>query len=245
MVDYLPRTAWRARPARGVTKLVASQVKGVALHWPGMQKPLRTQEQVASALRGWQDWHMDGRGWSDIAYQVAVDQAGRAWILRGLNVRSGANGDGTVNRSHGAILLVLAPGEKPSLMMGSTVRAVVADFRKWFPAGKAVVGHRDVRAAGTDCPGPLAYAAIKAGFFTPGTVTAPPSTGGNSMANFTEADVKRIVKEAVGETNAGLYNLKQNGTAAKNHQEIEGLLRGIDGKLGALVTAVNRLADKP
>ncbi|HEY9418130.1 MAG TPA: hypothetical protein VIQ30_25500, partial [Pseudonocardia sp.] len=85
MVTYLPRSAWDARAPRGSSPLIASEVDGAALHWPGMAKPISSQDAVASALRGWQDYHMDGRGWSDIAYQVAVDQAGRAWTLRGLS----------------------------------------------------------------------------------------------------------------------------------------------------------------
>src|SRR3546814_3799681 len=119
MVDYLSRSAWGPRPARGSTPLVGSEVDGTALHWPGMTKPINAigdagKARVASALRGWQDYHMDVRGWSDIAYQVAVDQAGRAWVLRGLSIRSAANGDADVNRRYGALLLILAPGEQPT-----------------------------------------------------------------------------------------------------------------------------------
>jgi hypothetical protein len=241
-VHYLSREYWRARPARGSTGLVRAEVRGTALHWPGMQNPLKTDAQVASALRGWQDWHMDGRGWSDIAYQVAVDQAGRAWTLRGINVRSGANGDGTVNRQYGAILLVLAPGEKPSLLMGHTVRGVIADFRRWYPAGKAIVGHKDVREHGTDCPGPLAYAGIKSGFFTPGTI-APPSTEGNSMANFTEADLKRIVREVVkDELN------KQDGDLWANDKgtgkvEVIGRLERMEAAQGRIEASLADLAE--
>jgi len=173
MVTYLPRTAWGARPARGSTPLVAAEVDGVALHWPGMAKPLTTQEAVAAALRGWQDYHMDVRGWSDIAYQVAVDQAGRAWTLRGLPTRSAANGDADVNRRYGALLLVLAPGEQPSAAMKATTRGVVADFRRSYPNGTAIQPHSAVRPAGTDCPGDAARAAIARGDFTP---TSPEGT---------------------------------------------------------------------
>lgn len=179
MVTYLPRSAWGARASRGATALVASQVDGCALHWPGMAKPIDAtgdigKRRVASALRGWQNYHMDVRGWSDIAYQIAVDQAGRAWTLRGLNIRSGANGNADVNLRYGAVLLVLAPGEKPSAAMVATTKAVLADFKKRFAGARAKpYGHRDVRPAGTDCPGPLAYAAIQAGTFTPGAATPP------------------------------------------------------------------------
>ena len=167
MVTYLPRSAWGARPPTGTRPLVASEVDGIALHWPGMTSPIHDQAKVAAALRGWQDYHMDVRGWSDIAYQVAVDQAGRAWILRGLTTRSAANGDADVNSRYGALLLVLAPGETPSDAMEATVRGVIADFRRHFPAGTAIKPHSAVRPAGTDCPGDAARAAITRGDFTP------------------------------------------------------------------------------
>lgn len=174
MVDYLPRSAWGARaPNGGPGPLTKSRVRGVAFHWPGTAShtPITSKTAVASALRGWQDWHMDGRGWSDIAYQVAVDQAGRAWILRGLAIQSGANGGTEVNEEYGAILLTLVQGEKPTEAMKATARAVVEDFRALFPGGTAVVGHGDIRPDGTDCPGPAARAALEAGELTPGHTT--------------------------------------------------------------------------
>jgi hypothetical protein len=140
------------------------------IHWPGTgsTKVIHTQAAVASALRGWQDYHMDTRGWSDIAYQVAVDQSGRAWTLRGLRTQSGANGDNDVNERYGAILLVLVTGEQPSAAMKATTRAVIADFRKLYPRGTAIRPHSAVRPEPTDCPGDPARAAIARGDFTPG-----------------------------------------------------------------------------
>lgn len=176
MVEYLPRSAWNARPANpGPGALVPDRVDGLAFHWPGTTShtPITSQAAVASALRGWQNDHIDSRGWSDIAYQVAIDQAGRAWTLRGLVTQSGANGDRDVNERFGAVLLVLVQGEEPTDAMKATARAVVDDFRRLYPHGTKIVGHRDVRPEPTDCPGPAAYAALKAGDFTPGTQTTP------------------------------------------------------------------------
>ena len=170
MVDYLPRSAWGARAAKsGPGSLTVSRVVGAVIHWPGSSSPtpITSQAAVASALRGWQAYHMDTRGWSDIAYQVAVDQAGRAWTLRGLRTQSGANGNNELNEEYGAILLVLIAGEQPSAAMKATVRGVVADFRKIYPKGFAIRPHSAVRPAGTDCPGPAARAAITRGDFTP------------------------------------------------------------------------------
>lgn len=176
MVDYLPRTEWGARPANGGPgSLTVSRVKGVAIHWPGTSSKtsIRTKAAVASALRGWQAYHMDSRGWSDIAYQVAVDQEGRVWTLRGLRTQSGANGNNDLNEDYGAILLVLIAGEQPTAAMKASVRAVIADFRKLYPNGTRTVPHSAIRPDGTDCPGPAARAAIANGDFTPKATPTP------------------------------------------------------------------------
>jgi hypothetical protein len=110
---------------------------------------------------------MDGRGWSDIAYQEAVDQAGDYWILRGLGTRSAANGDTDVNTRFGALLLILAPGEKPSPAMIRTVRKRVAAHRRRFPRSRRLVGHGEIRPEPTACPGPAAQRLIESGAFEP------------------------------------------------------------------------------
>lgn len=170
MVDYLPRSAWGARPPTpGPGDLTRSRVAGVAIHWPGTKRtePFETRAEVAAALRGWQAFHMDTKGWSDIAYQVAVDQAGRAWTLRGLSTQSGANGDVDVNERYGAILLILVAGEEPSAAMKATVRDVVADYRTLYLNCVSIRPHSAIRPDPTDCPGPAARAAIARGDFTP------------------------------------------------------------------------------
>lgn len=180
MVTYLPRSAWGARPARGANSLVPSEVENTAFHWPGMSVKIDAagdigKRRVASALRSWQAYHMDVKKWSDIAYQMAVDQAGRVWTLRGINVRSGANGDGTVNRKYGAILLVLGPGEKPSAAMVASSRALVADYRKRYAKMPVKpTTHSAVRPAGTDCPGSAARAMINGGQFNALVAAKPP-----------------------------------------------------------------------
>lgn len=170
MVEYLPRSAWGARPPNGGPgNLTVSRVAGAVIHWPGTGSTtgIHSKAAVASALRGWQAFHMDSRGWSDIAYQVAVDQAGRAWTLRGLRTQSGANGNADLNERYGAILLILVTGEQPTAAMKATTRGVIADFRRIYPRGTAIRPHSAVRPAGTDCPGPAARAAISRGDFTP------------------------------------------------------------------------------
>lgn len=185
MVDYLPRTAWNARPANpGPGDLTVSRVEGAVIHWPGMGTARKaTQAEVASALRGWQNYHMDDRGWSDIAYQVAVDQAGRAWTLRGLRTQSGANGNNAANEDYGAILLVVGTGEQPSPELIATTREVIRDFRVTYPNGTKIRPHSAVRVEytgdGTDCPGDIVRGLISDRAFEP-TTTKPED---DDMAN--------------------------------------------------------------
>lgn len=162
------RADWHARPAgAGPGPLAARNVIGLVFHWPAMTKPVRGVKAVAAALRAWQDYHMDDRGWSDIAYQEAYDQDGNVWILRGLDTQSAANGNEDVNDDYGAVLLILAPGEEPTAAMLTTVRKRVAEHRRLFPNSHQLLGHNQVRPEPTQCPGPIVQALIDAGELEP------------------------------------------------------------------------------
>lgn len=159
------RRDWGAQPATaGPGLLDPAEVEGIALHWPGMKTPRRGFEAVALALRAWQRYHMS-KGWSDIAYQEAVDQDGHVYMLRGLTVQSGANGDTDPNERFGALLLVLAPDEEPTPAMLETARWRIAQHRNAFPRSDRVVGHADIRPEPTACPGPITMRLIRAGAF--------------------------------------------------------------------------------
>lgn len=166
-MNHFSRDDWEARPYEAHYPLDRDQVRGIALHWPAMTKPLRDVAAVKAALRSWQAYHMDTRGWSDIAYQVAIDQAGNTYRLRGLKFRSGANGDTVTNLEYGALLLVVAEGEKPSETLVKAVRSRVAAHRRLFPRSRLIVGHGQIRPEPTACPGPAIQRLIDAGHFDP------------------------------------------------------------------------------
>lgn len=174
-MTYYTREEWAARDASGGPgPLDVEQVEGIALHWPAMQRPLKFVEEIKAALRGWQNYHMDDRGWSDIGYQEAVDQLGNAYGLRGLRTQSGANGDRDVNERFGALLLILAPGEKPSDAMVKTVRARIARHRELFPRSELIVGHDEIRPEATACPGPIVIQGIDDDLFEPNPAEPSP-----------------------------------------------------------------------
>lgn len=163
------REDWQARPPRATYDMDPSEVVGVALHWPAMSRPLGNVERVMSALRSWQNYHMDQLDWSDIAYQLAFDQAGNVYRLRGIRHRSGANGDTHVNERFGAFLLVLAPGEQPTPAMLRRVRRYIKVYRRIFPRATRIVGHNDIRPEPTACPGPIVSRLIDTDAFRPPT----------------------------------------------------------------------------
>lgn len=196
MTEFLPRSAWTSDPKPpGATLLVAGQVEGFAVHWPGDPGSISADRaSVVRRLQGELKYHTDpapaGRGWSDIAYQVAIDQAGRVWELRGVDRRSAANGDTEVNQRFGAATCLVGADDVPTPALLQAVR----DFRTkvWlpkFPHATKVVCHSDIRPGGTaaqpstDCPGGRLRAQVRAGTFT--------STGDIDMA-ITDAELDKI-----------------------------------------------------
>jgi len=170
----LPRAAWDAAPPAARSLPMAQAVRGVAIHWPATSTPIR---HVPSALRGYQTFHMRTRGWTDIAYQVAVDQDGALWELRGFGARSAANGNAVLNASYGAVLALLAEREEPSPAMLAGLRAAVAEWRRLHPhpSARAVVTHAEIRPAGTECPGPILSRLVAARALEPSAAAPSPA----------------------------------------------------------------------
>jgi hypothetical protein len=227
MVSYVSRAQWGARKAKAAYSLVPSQVKNTAFHYPGTANPINAVgdagfRRVCSALRGWQAYHMDTRGWSDIAYCIAIDQVGRAYTLRGINIRSAANGGTQANLEYGAILLVLGNNEAPSAAMKATARAVVQDYRVRFSRiPQRPTWHGAIRPGGTasdpstDCPGKLTIAQIKAGEFDAASTPVQPPKDWFDMATLAdlEAALKNVVPAIVAdELNKQDRDLWINGT---------------------------------
>lgn len=166
-MTYFRRGAWGARPVPHGTRMDTRRVEGIALHWPGDDVRRESVPEVMAALRAWQRQHIDVNGWRDIAYQEAVDQAGNVYRLRGFAYESAANGDTDTNDRFGALLLVLAIGERPSPQMMSGARRAIRRHQARHERSSLVVPHSAIRPAGTQCPGDLVRQLIKAGEFDP------------------------------------------------------------------------------
>ena len=148
----LPRSRWTGTKSNAPAAR-AAQIEGVALHYPGSPGTIgrESEAQTAKRLEGYRRQHVNVNGWKDIAYNVAVDQHGNIWTLRGVSKQSGANGTTAGNRAYGAILLLVGNDEQPSPAM---VAAVQYAARLWDVRYKGV---KYMRPHGyfvqTACPG--------------------------------------------------------------------------------------------
>ncbi len=176
MTEFLPRSAWTSDPSPGgVATFVASQVEGLAVHWPGGSGSVPTSKAATiRILQGELDYHTKVKGWSDIAYNFAVDQEGRVWELRGMRHRSAANGDTDVNTRFVAVTCLIGPRDIPSAKLLQAVRDLRKKMLATYPKATKVVPHSAIRPSPTDCPGDALRAHIADGTFTRSTDVVTP-----------------------------------------------------------------------
>lgn len=129
--------------------------QGVAVHWPGGDKlTIRTHADCLHYLAAWERFHVEGRGWSALAYNQAACRHGYLIEGRGVDAQSGANGNQAANDVYGSVLAILGPGERSTWRLRRAIRAARRDQAR----GKPLTTHDRVRRAfglgGTDCPGP-------------------------------------------------------------------------------------------
>lgn len=140
----------------------------MAVHYTGSKSPLGSTASLALSSRRLEDersYHVNGHGWTDIAYLAAADVEGRVFDCRGIEYRCAANGDQAVNTLYGAFTFLLGVGDQPT-------PAMVEAFRVWrnevwlkrWPHATKVVGHRDLYS--TECPGDPLYALVRSGALT-------------------------------------------------------------------------------
>ena len=147
----IPRSRWTATKSTAPAAR-GDSIIGVALHYPGTPGTIGTESEAKTAARleGYRRQHVNANGWKDIAYNVAVDQRGNVWTLRGVSRQSGANGTSAANRSHGAILLLVGNSEEPSAAMIDAVHYAV---RLWDARYGVSVIRPHGYFVGTACPG--------------------------------------------------------------------------------------------
>lgn len=152
MIDILEQGAWGALPPRKTSNLRGFS-EGWIAHWPGVVYKNKTTPEI---LRSIQKFHMTDRGWLNISYSFAVDQAGSAWTLRGWGIEGGhtagkAPNGHRYNQYSMAILFLYGPGEDVSSEMIEAAEGILAvGESKGYPSG-LVRPHCTM--SRTECPG--------------------------------------------------------------------------------------------
>ncbi|MBB0228507.1 LysM peptidoglycan-binding domain-containing protein, partial [Streptomyces calidiresistens] len=174
-MDLVSRSGWGARPFRtpaGATPYGRARL-GVKVHYLGSAYSDRPHTQCPGYIRSVQAQHMDGNGWSDIAYSFVVCTHGTVYEGRGLERRNAANGNTSLNDAHYAVCALLGASgltEPPDAQLHG-MRDAIEHCRARGPAGGEISRHADGFA--TACPGPALTSWVRAG--------APrPSSGGPS-----------------------------------------------------------------
>ena len=83
----ISRDGWDARPPKKpFSTLKPARVQGIVLHHSGV----KDGPKGLAALKAYERFHMDSRGWNAIAYNWLVDEEGVIYAGRGPGVISGA-----------------------------------------------------------------------------------------------------------------------------------------------------------
>lgn len=198
----LPRSAWTDTAPGFSRALSASQVTGIVIHYPGDAAVTRkglSQTRNGALLRGYRRYHLTGRGWPDIGYCYAVDQAGTCWTLAGNRVaaHSATEADPTANHTNIGVLFIVGNNEAPTPEAVQAFRELRAHLLKTFPRATRLRGHRQVTGASTSCPGNALINLINSGALTSSPpAPAPTPKEDDDMAKVTDQQLEDLLSGA-------------------------------------------------
>lgn len=116
------------------------------------------------AVRNIQNYHMDSKGWKDIAYDVLCCPHGNTYQGRIDTINgTGANGTKTSNASHMAVMALIGEGETPTPALYAAVKEGI-NLCQARGAGSEITGHNTFEK--TACPGQALLSWIKEGMPT-------------------------------------------------------------------------------
>ena len=180
---YYSRGSWTSAGKGGtVLKGTGRTMTTIYIHYPGSGGTIgkASVASTKSRLEGYRRQHRNGNGWADIAYNVAVDQSGNVWELRGIDRQSGANGGTASNRSGQAILVLVGNNEAPTAECVAGIKDAVRRIRAVHPKAKTIRGHQQSPDASTACPGAHLMKLVRSGGLEPGASVPSVPAGGAS-----------------------------------------------------------------
>lgn len=173
-MTYFDRASWGARaPKSTPVRMNPANVTTTYIHYTAGPK---TQK-----VRAIQDFHMDTRQWSDIAYSFLVDDAGNVYEGRGWLVVGGHTKN--QNSVSHAICWIGTEGE-PSDSALRSINQLISEAEARVGHALMVKPHSAAPGAATSCPGDALRRWIANG--RPTTTTAPAENGDEPEMNENE-----------------------------------------------------------
>lgn len=134
--------------------------RGFVIHWNGPAASCVGRDH-SRCERFWQavrDYHVNTKGWSDIAYSFGICPHGTRFTGRGWDQRQWANGTDQVGPDDGGdqywytVLSFIGEGEHPTAEMVQGVRDLIQEGRDWARCMDRVLPHNAFKVK--TCPGP-------------------------------------------------------------------------------------------
>ena len=158
MKGFVTRSEAGLRPPRSFSRNITPRNGGAAVHWGGPSQNLGSHARCYEIWRSWQNFHMNTRGWADIAYNMGFCNHGYVFAGRGLGVRSAAQGTNSGNQNYHAFVWIGGSGDTVTQDAYSALRWCINEGRK-NGAGRHVLPHYDF--TGSSCPGSTIMAEIR------------------------------------------------------------------------------------
>lgn len=233
-MKLVTRKAWRAR-SRTLPTNITPQHGGVTMHYVGASRINDSHSSCAGRVRGIQNHHIDGNGWTDIAYSLLICQHGYVYIGRGVHRRTAANGTNSGNQNWYAICFLIGGSQAPSEAAIQAGRDAVAYLRAQGNAGRGINGHRDHLS--TSCPGSPTYSLVQAGVFEPGSGSSGTTPANRPVLRLGSSgpavrELQELLRDA-GHSPGTIDGLFGSGTetAVRAFQSANGLT--VDGVVGS------------
>jgi hypothetical protein len=167
----ISRAAWGARKPKSVTS-IALPTKGTGIHWTGPGIGKFNHDRCAHLVRGIQNFHMDSRGWADIAYNMIPCPHGYVFVGRGPGRRSAANGTNAGNGSHYASCWLGGQGDDFGNDSKIAINVSIEYLRNHGQAGESAPPHSAFKS--TECCGNTIRSWLAAGRPVSGPTPLPP-----------------------------------------------------------------------
>lgn len=151
IVGFHSRSDLNMRLPRSVSYNITPSQGGCTKHYGGSSAPPSDHADCIARWLSWQNYHMDGNGWADIAYTAGYCNHGYVLAGRGYGVRTAANGTDAGNDDWYAFTWIGGGTHTPTRQALDALDWLVYDARRNGDAGNGVNSHRDHKS--TECPG--------------------------------------------------------------------------------------------